>query len=139
MLALSMILLIAPAAFHRLAFNGEDAPAVHRVGSILVTAAVGVLAIALTADVMVAIGALTGRMGVGVVAAVSVLLMLVGLWYAWPLALRGDRCGGARPNFALPARLLCSRTTPPRGAGGRDRGPPHSVIADVQRTPSMRT
>ena len=88
MLALSMILLIALAAFHRLAFNGEDAPTVHRVGSILVTAAVGVLAVALTADVLVAIGALTGRIEVGVLAAVSVFLMLVGLWYVWPLALR---------------------------------------------------
>jgi Family of unknown function (DUF6328) len=88
MMALSMMLLMAPAAFHRLAFNGEDAPAVHRVGSILVTAAVGVLALGLGAEVMVAIGALTGSLEIGVFTAVPVLLVLLGLWYVWPMVIR---------------------------------------------------
>jgi Family of unknown function (DUF6328) len=88
MMALSMMLLMAPAAFHRLAFDGEDAPAVHHVGSILVAAAVGVLALGLAAEVMVAIGALTGSLEIAVFTAVPVLLVLLGLWYVWPMVIR---------------------------------------------------
>jgi Family of unknown function (DUF6328) len=88
MMALSMMLLMAPAAFHRLAFNGEDAPAAHQVGSILVTAALGFLALGLGAEVMVAFGALTGRVEIGAFIAVLVVLVLFGLWYVWPLAVR---------------------------------------------------
>jgi Family of unknown function (DUF6328) len=88
MMALSMMLLMAPAAFHRLAFNGEDVPAAHRVGSILITAALGVLALGLGAEVMVAFGALTRRLEIGALVALLVVLVLFGLWYVWPLAVR---------------------------------------------------
>jgi hypothetical protein len=88
MMALSIVLLLAPAAFHRLAFDGEDNPIVHQVGAIFVTAALAALAFGLGAEVMVAMGALTGQLKVGAVIATVVLLVLLGLWYAWPLAVR---------------------------------------------------
>jgi hypothetical protein len=91
MLTLSVVLLLAPAAFHRLAFKGEDASPVHTVGSILVTAALAALAIGLGAAVTVAIGALTGRLEVGLAVGLAVLLVLVGLWYVWPLISRARR------------------------------------------------
>jgi hypothetical protein len=88
LMTLSIVLLLAPAAFHRLAFKGEDVPIVHTVGSILVTAALAALALGLAAEVMVAIGALTDRPAIGALTAAVVLLVLFGLWYLWPLAIR---------------------------------------------------
>jgi hypothetical protein len=88
MMALSIILLLAPAAFHRLAFDGKDMPIVHTIGSIFVTAALAALAVGIGAEVMVAMGALTERSDVGAMVGGGVLLVLLGLWYAWPLAIR---------------------------------------------------
>jgi hypothetical protein len=91
MLTLSIVLLLAPAAFHRLAFKGEDALPVHAVGSVLVTAALAALAVGLGAGVTVAIGALTGRLEIGAAVGSAILLVLLGLWYVWPLASRARR------------------------------------------------
>jgi hypothetical protein len=93
MMTLSILLLLAPAAFHRLAFAGEDTPLVHKIGSIFVTVALAVLALGLSAEVMVAIGALSGRLDVGALMAAIVLLVLSGLWYVWPLAIRMGQRG----------------------------------------------
>lgn len=91
MMTLSIVLLLAPAAFHRLAFAGEDVPIVHKIGSILVTAALALLALGLGAEVMVAIGAMSGRLETGALMAAIVLLILFGLWYVVPLAIRVAR------------------------------------------------
>ena len=88
MMALSIVLLLAPAALHRLGFNGEVVPTVHEVGSLLVTTALAALALGLAAEVMVAIGVLSGRTDIGALVAGVALLMLLGLWYIWPIALR---------------------------------------------------
>jgi Family of unknown function (DUF6328) len=96
MMTLAIVLLLAPAAFHRLAFAGEDTPIVHKIGSIFVTAALAALALGLGAEVMVAIGALSGRLDIGALMAAIVLVVLVGLWYVWPLAIRARRHGPTR-------------------------------------------
>jgi hypothetical protein len=88
MLAIVIILLLAPAAYHRLAFKGNDAPEVHKVGSLLVTLALVPLALGIAAEVVVATAAISGRIEVGVGAALLMLVVLLGLWYAWPLAAR---------------------------------------------------
>jgi uncharacterized protein DUF6328 len=87
-LALSIVLLLAPAALHRLGFDGEDTTEAHRTGSTLLTAATATLAAGLAAAVMVAIGALSDRVDYGAFCAAATLLLLFALWYAWPLALR---------------------------------------------------
>ena len=97
LMLLSVVLLLAPAALHRLAFGGEDVPVVHKLGSLLVTAALAALALGLSAEVMVALGALSGRLDVGALSAVIVLLVLVGLWYVWPLTIRAHLRPSARP------------------------------------------
>jgi hypothetical protein len=49
------------------------------------------LALGLGAEVMVAIGALSGRLDIGALMAAIVLVVLFGLWYVWPLAIRARR------------------------------------------------
>jgi hypothetical protein len=88
LIALSIVLLLAPAAFHRMAVEGEDTPLVHEFGSIAITAATATLALGLGAEIMVAIGALSGRIGLASIVAAVMIVLLFGLWYAWPLAAR---------------------------------------------------
>ena len=51
--ALSIILLMTPAAYHRIVYGGEDSEALHRIGSWFVTWSTVPLAFGLAADVAV--------------------------------------------------------------------------------------
>jgi hypothetical protein len=86
--ALSIILLITPAAVHRITFRGLDAEHVHVIGSLLVTAALIPLALGLSADFFVAGFKMLGSVPAAGIAAGVVLVGLVALWYALPLFLR---------------------------------------------------
>ena len=88
MLTVAMVLLIAPTAFHRIAFAGADSPAFHNIGSNLLTAASVALALGLAAGVHVAIAIIAGEgmMALGVTG--FILLGLIVLWFIWPLMAR---------------------------------------------------
>ena len=55
LVALSVVLLMAPAAYHSIVYAGEDSQDMHRVGSALVTTATVPLALGLVGDVYVVI------------------------------------------------------------------------------------
>jgi hypothetical protein len=93
LIALSVILLMAPAAYHRIVYAGEDASEFHKIGGILITAATVPLALGLSADVFVAIAKIATSATVGAVAAGVVLAGFVALWYVYPL-LRRPAIGG---------------------------------------------
>jgi Family of unknown function (DUF6328) len=96
LVALAVILLMAPAAFHRIAFGGEDTEDFHRIGSWFVIAATVPLAAGITGDVYVAIGKIAQAESAGIAGAVAALLVLVALWYAQPYWLRRKRAGEAK-------------------------------------------
>jgi phage shock protein PspC (stress-responsive transcriptional regulator) len=82
---LAVILLMAPASVHRIAFSGQDDPAFVRIGSVFVVAAPLPLALGIALDAYVAAGrALQSEPAVLGLAAVA-LLLLLGFWYAFPL------------------------------------------------------
>jgi hypothetical protein len=85
---LSVTLLIAPAAIHRLAYHGDDSAQFHRVGTVLVTAALVPLALSIAADFFIAVWRLSNEQAGSLLAAVCALLILLGLWYALPLAIK---------------------------------------------------
>jgi hypothetical protein len=85
LVALAIMLLMAPAAYHRIVYSGEDSPDMHRVGSVMVTAATAPLALGLAGDIYVVIGKTIGPQ-TGLAAGVFGLIVLIGLWYAYPLA-----------------------------------------------------
>jgi hypothetical protein len=87
LIALAVILLMAPAAYHRIVFEGEDAPEMHRVGSILITAATVPLAAGLAGDVYVVVTKIAGN-EVGIIAGILTIVVLAGLWYGFPIAAR---------------------------------------------------
>ena len=86
---LAIILLIAPAAIHRLAFDGNDDPRLHSTGSILMTLALLPLALGLSCDIWVALTKLfDDQDSLALVGALSVWVLLMTMWYVVPLALR---------------------------------------------------
>jgi len=88
-LTLTIILLIAPAAIHRLTFEGDDDPRMHQAGSRLMTVALLPMAFGLSCDIWVALTRLfAGHATVAACSSVAVFSILIGLWYIAPLALR---------------------------------------------------
>jgi hypothetical protein len=90
-IALAVILLMAPAAYHRIVFAGEDTEEMHRAGSRFVTAATVPLALGIAGDVYVVLAKMAGSPAVGSAAAGVVLVLLVGLWHVFPLVARRRR------------------------------------------------
>jgi hypothetical protein len=86
--AVALILLVAPAAFHRIAFDGEDTERFFGIGSNLVSAALLPLLIGIAGDIYVAIGRILDNDDLGMIAGAASFVLLFGLWYVFPLTLR---------------------------------------------------
>ena len=86
--AVALVILIAPAAFHRLAFNGADTERFFRLGSALVTAALLPLALGISGDIYVAVARIAKASVIGAAAAALFLILFLALWYVQPLMLR---------------------------------------------------
>jgi hypothetical protein len=85
----AIILLIAPAAIHRLTFDGNDDPRLHSTGSVLMTLALLPLALGLSCDIWVALTKLFADHDLlALLGALSVWALLMTMWYVVPLALR---------------------------------------------------
>jgi hypothetical protein len=83
--ALAVVLLMTPAAVHRLAFDGEDNSDFFRIGSRLVISASIPLAIGISSDVAVVFFKTTESTGVALGAGAAALMALLGFWLAYPL------------------------------------------------------
>lgn len=88
LVAINVILLMTPAALHRLSFNGEDSRTFLRIGSALVIAAPCFLAAGLAAETFVVLHKVSGHSGGAAVGALVSFAALIGLWYAIPAWLR---------------------------------------------------
>jgi|UPI00047FD1B6 hypothetical protein len=86
--ALTIVLLMAPAALHRLSFAGEASAKMLRLGSNLVTAALLPLSLGLSGDIYVAVSHGLENEALGIAAALAIFVLLLGIWYAWPLLVR---------------------------------------------------
>jgi hypothetical protein len=91
LVAFSVILLMAPAAIHRIGFGGEETEEFYHLGSRFVVAATMPLATGIAVDVFVATGKATSNDGIGFLFAAISLMLLVALWYALPLWIRVRR------------------------------------------------
>jgi hypothetical protein len=98
--ALAVMLLMAPAAYHRIVWNGEDTNEFHRTGSILVTVATLPLAFGLAGDAYVVIAKIAESTAIGAVVGGAVLAGLLGLWHACPLYLRYARHAGGQAQHS---------------------------------------
>ncbi|MBV9174008.1 MAG: hypothetical protein JOZ81_28435 [Chloroflexi bacterium] len=87
-IALSMILLLAPAAFHRIVERGEDTQRIQSFSSAMVLAALVPLALGLSGDLLVVAEKVSGSTAFAVSVAAVVLVFCLGLWFGLTLALR---------------------------------------------------
>ncbi len=90
LVAVNVILLMTPAALHRLSYGGADSPRFLRTASALVTAAPLFLAAGIAAESYVVLGRIANR-ELAATCATASFLVLVGFWYALPLIVRWTR------------------------------------------------
>jgi hypothetical protein len=99
LVALAVLLLMAPAPYHRIVYAGEDSEDMYRVGSALITAATLPLGLGLAGDVYVVIAKISNSAAIGAASGAAVFGLLTGLWYLYPLAtaaIRRRRAATAR-------------------------------------------
>jgi len=91
LVTLTVVLLMAPAAYHRLVYDGEASAEMYRVGSALVTAATIPLALGLVGDTYVVMSKITTSQPVAIAAATATLILLIGLWQTYPMVTAARR------------------------------------------------
>jgi hypothetical protein len=89
-IALAIMLLMAPAAFHRITFHGENTESFHRIGSRFVIASAVPLAAGITTDLYVAVTKALYSAVAGAVLATATGALLVTLWFIRPLLHRNS-------------------------------------------------
>jgi Family of unknown function (DUF6328) len=87
-IGLAVIMLMAPAPIHRIAFGGEDDPAFVRVASFFVVAAPLPLAFGIALDTYVAAGRALQSDRAATLLGSAATIVLLGTWYVYPLAQR---------------------------------------------------
>jgi uncharacterized protein DUF6328 len=96
--ALSIILLMAPAAYHRIVAHGEDRADVEHFGSAVMLASLVPLALGLTGDFYVTAEKLEYGGSAAVAAAAVALLVFLGLWFVYPLIARTFSTAASPPS-----------------------------------------
>ena len=89
--ALSVVLLMTPAALHRIAYDGENAQSFFRISSALVITAAFPLAVGIAADLCVVGFRITGAAQLASLTGCVSLLILMTFWVFYPLWLRHAR------------------------------------------------
>jgi hypothetical protein len=93
----SVAFLMAPAAYHRIVYAGEDSESFHRIGSRFVTASTIPLAFGLALDVAVVSTKILQSYLASALLGAGVLLLLIALWHLLPLLARRHKSALA-PN-----------------------------------------
>ena len=95
--AVSAVLLIAPAAHHRIVFAGEDDPAFLPIANAYLLTATVFLALGMSADCYVIVTKVLGSPDWGLAAAIATAALCLGLWHVAPLMIKGRKMPDA-PN-----------------------------------------
>jgi hypothetical protein len=92
-LTLAVILLMAPAAYHRIVHDGDVSAEFHRVGSVMIMAATLPLALGLSGDVYVVLWKIFESDAIAGGVAGVVFAGFAALWYVLPAVKRRERSG----------------------------------------------
>jgi Family of unknown function (DUF6328) len=88
LIAVTVILLMTPAAIHRISFGGEDTEGFYTIGGRFVVAAAVPLGLGISLELYVALVRATQSPALGVVGACAIAALFAGLWFVQPLLLR---------------------------------------------------
>ncbi|HVY61582.1 MAG TPA: DUF6328 family protein [Planctomycetota bacterium] len=95
--AVAVVFLMLPAAFHRIVERGEDTERFHAVAGACVLVAMAWLALGLAGDTFVVALKVTASAPVSIGAGAAVLALYGGLWFGYTLAARAAATRGSRP------------------------------------------
>src|SRR5688572_2941362 len=88
LVSFSVILLLAPAAFHRIAEHGKDSHRLHKLASRMIIVAMATLGIGLAVDLFVVVSIILNSTLVGIVVSSIITILLVIAWYIYPYSQR---------------------------------------------------
>ena len=88
LVGMNVIIMMTPAALHRLSFGGQDSPRFFHLGSALVTAGPAFLAAGISAETYVVFLKAVNSSEAAITASIAAIMVLTGFWYVWPLMLR---------------------------------------------------
>jgi hypothetical protein len=91
LLAISIVLLMAPAAFHRIVEHGENTPRMHGFASAMLLSAMVPLALGIAGDSYVVVQKVLQSESVALLVGGLALLLFYGLWFGLTLAIRAAR------------------------------------------------
>jgi Family of unknown function (DUF6328) len=83
LMGFTVILLMTPAAYHRIVERGENTEHFHRVASLLLLAAMIPLPLGICGDLFVVIRKVTGSVSLAIASALAMLLLFYGLWFGF--------------------------------------------------------
>jgi hypothetical protein len=87
-IAVCLVLLVAPAAFHRIAFDGNDTEQFYGIGARMVTLALLPLALGVSGDIYVAMVSILANDVAAIATAAGAFVTLSAFWLFYPLFLR---------------------------------------------------
>ena len=90
LIGMNVIVMMTPAALHRMSFAGEDLSRFLRMGSALVTVGPAFLAAGISAEIYVVFLKALSSSQMAITASIAAAIVLAALWYVWPLALRSS-------------------------------------------------
>jgi hypothetical protein len=99
-IALAIVLLMAPAAYHRIVYKGDDTEDMYRTGSRFIAAASVPLGLGITGDVYVTIERIFHSPAIALAAGVLAFVVLFGLWIGYPLMARQRLSPSTKPRSA---------------------------------------
>jgi len=88
-MAVAVVLLMAPAAFHRIAAGGDDTREVDLFGTYAMLSAMLFVALSMCGDFYVILMMVTGAQAIAIVCPIVALSIAYALWFGFPLASRG--------------------------------------------------
>ena len=99
LMALAIVLLLTPVAFHRIVERGKSTDRAHRVAGVFLVSGMAALALALSGDVYVAASRVARFTDLAAAAAAGTALFLYSLWFAVPLLRRRALPPVSEPRF----------------------------------------
>lgn len=88
LISISVILLITPAAFHRIAEEGKDSHRLHKLTTKMIITAMAVLGLGLSVDLFVVVSVILQSVIIGLLVAVFITILFISAWFIYPYSRR---------------------------------------------------
>ena len=96
LMGLCVILLMTPAAYHRIVERGEDTESFHRLASALLLLAMIPLPLGIGGELLVVLRKVTGSISISIGSSLLILAFFYGLWFGFPAYRRAQLARAAR-------------------------------------------